>query len=186
MSLDGYRPGGQPQQKIRPEHLDRAAVAYVRRSTRHQVLEHTESTRLQYGPGERAVALGWARSQVTVIDDDLGVSAAADSRKGFARLVTEVTMGRAGVVPGIEMSRLARSGRDWHQLLELCSLSGAHLGTGREGSGISQGRGPAQSPPLLRYPVHPPGRERQAGPVRVGPRHADHHAEHLRRRVAGD
>jgi DNA invertase Pin-like site-specific DNA recombinase len=128
MSLDRYRPGGQPQQKIRPEHLDRAAVVYVRQSTRHQVLEHTESTRLQYGLGERAVALGWARSQVTVIDDDLGVSAAAaDSRKGFARLVTEVTMGRVGVVLGIEMSRLARSGRDWHQLLELCSLSGVLL-----------------------------------------------------------
>ena len=128
MSLDRYRPGGQPQQKIRPEHLDRAAVVYVRQSTRHQVLEHTESTRLQYALGERAVALGWARSQVTVIDDDLGVSAAAaDSRKGFARLVTEVTMGRVGVVLGIEMSRLARTGRDWHQLLELCSLSGVLL-----------------------------------------------------------
>ena len=128
MSMDRYRPGGQPQQKIRPEHLDRAAVVYVRQSTRHQVLEHTESTRLQYALGERAVALGWARSQVTVIDDDLGVSAAAaDSRKGFARLVTEVTMGRAGVVLGIEMSRLARTGRDWHQLLELCSLSGVLL-----------------------------------------------------------
>ena len=93
------------------------------------MLEHSESTRLQYALAERAVALGWARTQVMVIDDDLGVSAAtADSRKGFARLVTEVTMGRAGVVLGIEMSRLARSGREWHQLLELCALSGALLG----------------------------------------------------------
>ena len=118
MSLGKYRTQGQPQLKVRPEHLDRAAAVYVRRSTRHQVLEHTESTRLQYALAERAVALGWARSQVVVIDDDLGVSAAtADSRKGFARLVTEVTMGRVGVVLGIEMSRLARSGRDWHQLL---------------------------------------------------------------------
>jgi hypothetical protein len=118
MSLGKYRTQGQPQLKVRPEHLDRAAAVYVRQSTRHQVLEHTESTRLQYGLAERAVALGWARSQVVVIDDDLGVSAAtADSRKGFARLVTEVTMGRVGVVLGIEMSRLARSGRDWHQLL---------------------------------------------------------------------
>ena len=100
----------------------------VRQSSRQQVLEHSESTRLQYGLADRAVALGWARSQVVVIDDDLGVSAAtADSRKGFARLVTEVTMGRAGVVLGIEMSRLARTGRDWHQLLELCSLSGVLL-----------------------------------------------------------
>src|SRR5712675_731590 len=128
MSLAGYRLRGQPQQKVRPEHLDRAAVVYVRQSSRQQVLEHTESTRLQYALAERAVALGWARSQVTVIDDDLGVSAATpDSRKGFARLVTEVTMGRAGIVLGIEMSRLARTGRDWHQLLELCSLAGVLL-----------------------------------------------------------
>src|ERR1035437_6503802 len=128
MSLARYRMQGQPQQKIRPEHLDRAAVVYVRQSSRQQVLEHTESTRLQYALAGRAVALGWARSQVVVIDDDLGVPAAtADSRKGFARLVTEVTMGRVGVVLGIEMSRLARTGRDWHQLLELCSLSGALL-----------------------------------------------------------
>jgi DNA invertase Pin-like site-specific DNA recombinase len=128
MSLASYRLQGQPQQKIRPEHLDRAAVVYVRQSSRQQVLEHTESTRLQYALAGRAVALGWARSQVMVIDDDLGVSAAtADSRKGFARLVAEVTMGRVGVVLGIEMSRLARTGRDWHQLLELCCLSGVLL-----------------------------------------------------------
>jgi DNA invertase Pin-like site-specific DNA recombinase len=128
MSLARYRRQGQPQQKIRPEHLCRAAMVYVRQSSRQQVLEHSESTRLQYALAERAVALGWARSQVVVIDDDLGVSAAtADSRKGFARLVTEVTMGRAGVVLGTEMSRLARTGRDWHQLLELCSLSGVLL-----------------------------------------------------------
>jgi len=121
-------PDSLPQLKIRPEHLALAAIVYVRQSTRGQVLEHTESTRLQYGLAERAVALGWARSQVIVIDDDLGVSAAVpDSRKGFARLVTEVTMGRAGIVLGIEMSRLARTGKDWHQLLELCSLSGALL-----------------------------------------------------------
>jgi DNA invertase Pin-like site-specific DNA recombinase len=128
MSLARYRLQGQPQQKIRAEHLGRAAVVYVRQSSRQQVLEHSESTRLQYALAGRAVALGWARSQVTVIDDDLGVSAAtADSRKGFARLVAEVTMGRVGVVLGIEMSRLARTGRDWHQLLELCCLSGVLL-----------------------------------------------------------
>jgi len=128
MSLARYRAEEPLQQKVRPEHLGRAAIVYVRQSSRQQVLEHSESTRLQYALAERAVTLGWARSQVTVIDEDLGVSAAtADSRKGFARLVTEVTMGRAGVVLGIEMSRLARTGRDWHQLLELCSLSGVLL-----------------------------------------------------------
>ena len=121
-------PEGLPQLKIRPEHLALAAIVYVRQSTRGQVLEHTESTRLQYALAGRAVALGWARSQVIVIDDDLGVSAAVpDSREGFARLVTEVTMGRAGVVLGIEMSRLARTGKDWPHLLELCSLSGTLL-----------------------------------------------------------
>jgi hypothetical protein len=89
MSLDRYRPWGQSQEKIRPEHRDRAAVVYVRQSSRQQVLEHSESTRLQYALAERAVALGWARSRIVVIDDDLGVSAAtADARAGFARLVT--------------------------------------------------------------------------------------------------
>ena len=128
MSLGKYRPWGQSQEKIRPEHRDRAAVVYVRQSSRQQVLEHSESTRLQYALAERAAALGWARSRIVVIDDDLGVSAAtADARAGFARLVTEVTMGRVGIVLGIEMSRLARTGRDWHQLLELCSLSGVLL-----------------------------------------------------------
>jgi hypothetical protein len=118
MSLGRYRPWGQSQEKIRPEHRDRAAVVYVRQSSRQQVLEHSESTRLQYALAERAAALGWARSRIVVIDDDLGVSAAmADARAGFARLVTEVTMGRVGIVLGIEMSRLARTGRDWHQLL---------------------------------------------------------------------
>ena len=91
MSLGKYRTQGQPQLKVRAEHLDRAAAVYVRQSTRRQVLEHTESTRLQYALAERAVALGWARSQVVVIDDDLGVSAAtADSRKGFARLLPDI------------------------------------------------------------------------------------------------
>ena len=100
----------------------------VRQPGRQQVLEHSESTRLQYALVERASALGWARSRIVVIDDDLGVSAAtADARAGFARLVTEVTMGRVGIVLGIEISRLARTGRDWHQLLELCSLAGVLL-----------------------------------------------------------
>ena len=114
--------------KVHAAHLERLAVVYVRQSTRKQVLENTESARLQYGLVERAVGLGWARSRVLVIDDDLGCSAGvADGRPGFQKLVTEVTMGRVGIVLGIEMSRLARTGRDWHQLLELCSLAGALL-----------------------------------------------------------
>jgi DNA invertase Pin-like site-specific DNA recombinase len=122
------RPWGRSEGRIRPEHRDRLAVVYVRQSSRQQVHDHAESTRVQYALVERAVALGWARSRVIVIDDDLGVSAAiADARVGFQKLVTEVTMGRVGLVVGVEMSRLARTGRDWHQLLELCSLSGALL-----------------------------------------------------------
>ncbi len=114
--------------KIEGRHRDRLAVVYVRQSSRQQVLDHGESTRLQYGLVERAVALGWASSRVMVIDEDLGRSAAnAAERPGFARLVTEITMGHVGLVLGIEMSRLARAGHDWHQLIELCSLSGALL-----------------------------------------------------------
>lgn len=128
MTTATYRPWGVSENRIRPEHRDRTAIIYVRQSTRQQVLEHSESTRLQYALVDRAAALGWARSRIVVIDDDLGRSAAvADTRPGFAKLVTEVTMGRVGIVVGIEMSRLARCGRDWHQLLELCSLSGALL-----------------------------------------------------------
>jgi DNA invertase Pin-like site-specific DNA recombinase len=114
--------------KVSDRQLARLAVVYVRQSTRQQVLDHGESTRLQYGLVERAVGLGWPASRVLVIDEDLGKSgASAAGRVGFQRLVTEITMGHVGLVVGIEMSRLARSGADWYQLLELCALSGALL-----------------------------------------------------------
>jgi len=114
--------------KVGDRHLARLAVVYVRQSTRQQVIDHGESTRLQYGLVDRAVALGWQASRVLVIDEDLGKSgASAAGRVGFQRLVTEITMGHVGLVVGIEMSRLARSGADWYQLLELCALSGALL-----------------------------------------------------------
>jgi len=114
--------------KIQGWHRDRLAVVYVRQSSRQQVADHGESTRLQYGLAERAVSLGWPASRVMVIDEDLGRSAAnAAERPGFARLVAEITMGHVGLVLGLEMSRLARSGRDWHQLIELCTLAGALL-----------------------------------------------------------
>src|SRR6266540_6005176 len=114
--------------KVCDRHLARLAVVYVRQSSRQQVIDHQESTRLQYALVERAVALGWQASRVLVIDDDLGKSgSSAAGRAGFQRLVTEITMEHVGLVLGIEMSRLARSGKDWHQLLELCALSGALL-----------------------------------------------------------
>jgi DNA invertase Pin-like site-specific DNA recombinase len=114
--------------KVGPRHRDRLAAVYVRQSTAQQVQDHQESTRLQYGLADRAVGLGWAASRVLVIDDDLGHSASgADTRPGFQRLVSEVGLDHVGIVLGIEMSRLARSGREWHQLLELCALSGTLL-----------------------------------------------------------
>jgi hypothetical protein len=104
--------------KIRGWHRDRLAAVYVRQSSRQQVADHGESTRLQYGLTGRAVALGWPASRVMVIGEDLGRSAAnAAERPGFARLVAEITMGHVGLVLGLEMSRLARAGRDWHQLI---------------------------------------------------------------------
>jgi DNA invertase Pin-like site-specific DNA recombinase len=121
-------PGEHSEGKIQGWHRDRLAVIYVRQSSRQQVLDHGESTRLQYGLTGRAAALGWPASRVMVIDEDLGRSAAnAAERPGFARLVAELTMGHVGLVLGLEMSRLARAGRDWHQLIELCSLAGALL-----------------------------------------------------------
>lgn len=111
--------------KILPEHLERLAIVYVRQSTPQQVLNHQESTRLQYSLKNRALQLGWPDSRVLVIDDDLGKSGAtAEGRLGFQRLVSEVGLGNVGLILGIEMSRLARSCKDWHQLLEVCALFG--------------------------------------------------------------
>jgi len=129
VSLAARLPWERAEGKVQSWHRDRLAAVYVRQSTTAQVHDHQESTRLQYGLAERAVALGWAPSRVVVIDEDLGHSASGiDARPGFARLVAEVGLDHVGIVLGIEMSRLARSGREWHQLLELCALSGALLG----------------------------------------------------------
>ena len=107
--------------KLRPWHLDRVAIVYVRQSTPQQVLDHKESTARQYALADRAAALGWACDRVTTIDDDLGKSAQSiEGRPGFQRLLAEVALDRVGLILGLEMSRLARSCRDWHQLLELC------------------------------------------------------------------
>ena len=110
--------------KVQPRHLSRNAYLYVRQSTLRQVLENTESTKRQYALQQRAIALGWRREQVVVIDSDLGRSgASAVDREGFQRLVTEVGLGRAGIVMGLEVSRLARNSTDWHRLLEICALA---------------------------------------------------------------
>ena len=109
--------------KVSAGHLSRDAYLYVRQSTVRQVVENTESTRRQYALRERAVALGWPTERVVVIDTDLGQSGADQDREGFQHLVAEVGMGRAGIVLGLEVSRLARNSTDWHRLLEICALS---------------------------------------------------------------
>jgi DNA invertase Pin-like site-specific DNA recombinase len=111
------------QPKITPEHLVRGAVVYVRQSTMGQVAEHTESQRRQYALAEAARSLGFA--SVTVIDDDLGRSGSGlVERPGFQKLVASVCSGVIGAVFCIEASRLARNGRDWHHLIDLCALVG--------------------------------------------------------------
>ncbi len=110
--------------KISAGHLRRNAYLYVRQSTVRQVLENTESTQRQYALRQRAVALGWPVERIIVIDTDLGQSgASAADREGFQKLVAEVGLGRAGIVLGLEVSRLARNSTDWHRLLEICALS---------------------------------------------------------------
>jgi DNA invertase Pin-like site-specific DNA recombinase len=111
-------------EKVRPEHRGRNAYLYVRQSTLRQVVENAESTKRQYALRDRAVALGWDAQQIVVIDSDLGQSgASAADREGFQKLVTEVGLGRAGIVLGLEVSRLARNSSDWHRLIELCALT---------------------------------------------------------------
>jgi DNA invertase Pin-like site-specific DNA recombinase/DNA-binding XRE family transcriptional regulator len=111
-------------QKVRPEHLKRDAYLYIRQSTIQQVFHNTESTKRQYDLRRRATALGWADDNVIVIDSDLGQSgASAKDREGFQRLVADVGMGKAGIVLGLEVSRLARNSSDWHRLLEICALT---------------------------------------------------------------
>lgn len=110
--------------KVQPHHLERAAYLYVRQSSMKQVLENVESTKRQYALRARATALGWADERVVVIDSDQGESGASASwREGFQRMVSDVGMGRAGIVMGLEVSRLARNNADWHRLLEICALA---------------------------------------------------------------
>ncbi|MEK7992175.1 MAG: recombinase family protein, partial [Planctomycetota bacterium] len=114
--------------KVRPEHLEKLAIAYVRQSSPQQVLEHRESRERQYGLVDVARALGWPAERILVIDDDQGQSGqGADHRGGFQRLLAEVTMDHVGLVIGLDMSRLARSSKDWHQLFELCGIFGTLL-----------------------------------------------------------
>ena len=112
--------------KVTPARLRRDAYLYIRQSTLHQVINNTESTGRQYDLKSRAVALGWPEDKIHVIDIDQGHSgASAADRAGFQHLVAEVSLGRAGIVLGLECSRLARDSADWQQLVKIC----AHAGT---------------------------------------------------------
>jgi DNA invertase Pin-like site-specific DNA recombinase len=126
--LTAFSPRHQRPAKIQARHEERLAVVYVRQSTPQQVLEHRESAALQYDLRRRAIEMGWPAERVLIIDDDQGHSArTAEGRPGFQRLLAEVGLDHVGLILGIEMSRLARSCKDWHQLLELCALFGTLL-----------------------------------------------------------
>lgn len=111
--------------KITPSHLERKAVVYIRQSSPKQVRTNTESQRNQRALVERAVALGWERSRVVVLDADLGQSAAStEGRDDFTTLTADVALGHVGIIFGWEVSRLARNNADWYHLLDLASVVG--------------------------------------------------------------
>lgn len=113
-----------PEFKVTADHLKRDAYLYVRQSTLRQVAEHGESTQRQYALRARAIAAGWPIERICVIDRDLGKSGSSSAaRDGFQQLVSEVALGKAGIVMGLEVSRLARNSADWHRLVELCALT---------------------------------------------------------------
>jgi len=107
--------------KIRPHHLERKAILYVRQSSAHQVLDNRESSALQYAMPDRLVGLGWP--QIETIDDDLGRSAAGGTtRTGLERMVADVCLGKVGAVAARKVSRFARNSRDWQRLIEMCRV----------------------------------------------------------------
>jgi DNA invertase Pin-like site-specific DNA recombinase len=114
--------------KINVYHLKKDAYIYVRQSTIRQVIENRESTKRQYALKDRVAALGWSLEQIKTIDCDLGQSGSGTAnREGFKKLVAEVGMGNAGIVAGLEVSRLARNSSDWHRLLEICAVTNTLL-----------------------------------------------------------
>ena len=107
--------------KIKPQHLERKAILYIRQSSAYQVHHNLESQRLQYAMQDRLQHLGWR--EIEVVDDDLGRSAAGMvTRAGFERMVAEVCLGKVGAVAAREVSRFARNSREWQQLVEVCRV----------------------------------------------------------------
>ncbi|MEK1945792.1 MAG: recombinase family protein [Ensifer adhaerens] len=118
-------------ERLSNAHRSKTAYIYVRQSSAGQVRHHQESTQLQYRLVDRAIGLGWPRERVCVIDDDLGKSGSGNTeRLGFQKLIAEIGLGQAGLVISFDASRLARNNRDWHQLLDLCSLFGVLIADG--------------------------------------------------------
>jgi DNA invertase Pin-like site-specific DNA recombinase len=110
--------------KVKPTHTQRSAVIYIRQSSPTQVLNNRESTERQYALVQRAIDLGWPRDQITVLDEDLGVSAdGIAKRAGFAQLTADVALLKVGIVVGLEVSRVARSNANWYRLLDLCGIT---------------------------------------------------------------
>ena len=115
--------------KVKLTHTRRAAFVYIRQSSPQQVENNRESTARQYALVEKACELGWTREQVTVVDEDLGLSGSGTAkRSGFARMTAEVALGHAGIVLGLEVSRLARNNADWYRLLDLCGMTDTLIG----------------------------------------------------------
>ncbi|MFC7557209.1 recombinase family protein [Pseudoroseomonas wenyumeiae] len=118
-------------ERVTTAHRAKLAYVYIRQSSAGQVRQHQESTELQYRLVDRAASLGWPRERIAVIDDDLGKSGATSAgRQGFQHLIAEIGLGKAGLVLSLDASRLARNNRDWHQLLELCSIFGVIIADG--------------------------------------------------------
>jgi DNA invertase Pin-like site-specific DNA recombinase len=115
--------------KVKPSHTQRAAFVYIRQSTPAQVEYNRESTARQYGLVDKACQLGWAKEQVIIIDEDLGLTGSGwAKRSGFARMTAEVALGHVGIVLGLEVSRVARSNADWYRLLDLCGMTDTLIG----------------------------------------------------------
>ena len=149
--------------KLTSSHLRRSAFVYLRQSSQAQLERNVESTDRQYALVGRAVELGFCREQVVVIDEDLGISGSGLSdRSGFARLTAEVALGHAGLVLGLEVSRLARNNVDWYRLLDLCGVTDTVIGRRR-----------AVSPRLVQRPalVGAEGHDERGGAARA-PRQA--------------
>lgn len=153
--------------KITRSHLERAALIYIRQSTLAQVQENTESTARQYALGDAAVALGWDRGDVQIIDADLGRSGrSAQGRDGYRELVSQVCLGEVGAIFGLEISRLARSTADLSRLLELARLTDTLV---IDGDGVYDLTGPATNPSAPNGPSTPPNPRTGSSPATSKP-----------------